>query len=278
VWPAVILDCGFQNAVIRLIFAKKSVMRNYFFYAVVLLVLASCGGKKGGETKTVPRKVDIKSEVPAGNTANQQTGIKAVTRFFGGVCKVTTGTDGEKDAARRFIKVEMSHSGALDTARNITELNTANIAMMFYTSLEGDISNYDEVITVILFSDNQSIQKVFPVPTLNMVLRKTRVVMDIVDALRDKKYDRLGEILNDDNGILKYNKKMLLDKIQKVEPSLGNVKSFVPYGFVFLKSDTKKDILRISGTILRDIQNHEFSVDIDTNAMKDEAMFINYKL
>ncbi len=253
-------------------------MKEYICYIALILVLASCGGK-GGEVKSSDKKKGtVLNEVAAGNTANQLTGIKTITGFYGGVCKVTTGTDGEKDAAKRFIKVEMSHSGALDSAMNITELNAANIAMMFFTSLQGDINKYDEVITVILFGDGQSVEKKYPVSTLTMVLRKTKVVMDVVDALKDKKYDKLAQTLNANNGILQYNKDTLLHKIQRVEPTLGNVKSFVPYGFVFLKSDTKKDILRISGTIIRDKQNHEFSVDIDTNDVKDKAMFINYKL
>ena len=66
--------------------------------------------------------------------------------------------------------------------------------------------------------------------------------------------------------------------MEKVDSNFGDVKEFLPYGFRFNELENGKKYLHISGAIMRDKQNHEFSADFDLDAPIDELLKIEYKL
>jgi hypothetical protein len=215
---------------------------------------------------------------PQSLTPNEQKGINQVKSFYGCECKFAIGRDSKSGVPKRFFQLEASNGPMLDSTRAVAELTVSNIAILFYQNLGEDGKKYDEIIASALFSDGQKAVKTYPVATLEMVLAKTNVLGTIIDRLKDKDYDKLEPLLNDKNGIVQYDKKKLINQIRQADPQLGNIKTFIPYGFMFFKSDNQKDILHISGLVVRDKQNNEFSVDFDPLSGKNEALFINYKL
>ena len=241
-------------------------MKGYLYLLALALLLTSCGGN---EEKDKGTKQAVQS-------ANAAKGVKDITSFYGGECNVTSNTS--KATGKRSVKLEISKSTALDSAMNITELSAANIALVFYNDLQEERQNYDEVQVSIVFGDEQRVNKSYPTQTLGMVLGKTKIVAEIIDLLQQQKYDGLDTLLDDKSGIVNYDKKLLIEKIKVADPAIGKIRSFIPYGFMFIKSDSGKDILHISGMVMRDGKNNEFSVDIDPTSADNKALFINYKL
>jgi hypothetical protein len=267
-------------------------MKQYIAVIALALMLASCGGnndkQKSRQTpeqitpsNTIPTPasgpvpaLSVAPVTPGGLTVNEQNGIREVTNFYGGKCGYTTGTQGDK----RFFKLEISGSGALDSNMQITELNASNIALLFYKELRAERSSYNEIRAAIQFSDGRKIVKTYSTDKLETVVSKMLVVMKIAGLLHDKKYDEIGSMLNENSGFATYDKGKLIGQIKSAEAKLGNVKQFIPYGFIFIKAENKKLVLHISGVLVRDVQNNEFSVDFDPASNKDEAFFLNYKL
>ena len=214
-------------------------------------------------------------KTPGGLSANEQNGINQVLGFYGGSCKYSSGT---LPNGKTYFNIEMSNSPALDSAVKIAELSIANIAILFYSDLKEERSKYSEIRTSIILDLGQKAEQKYPVAKLETVLSKMWVVKRIVELIRVGNFDALGELLNDKSDLITYNKNDLLTKIRNAEPSLGNIKEFIPYGFMFVKTDTKKEVLHIAGVLQRDKQNNEFSIDFDPESTKDEAIFLNYKL
>lgn len=211
-------------------------------------------------------------------SVNETKGISHIKSYYGCECKSAVGESKSQGKVKKFFQLEASNGAMLDSTRPIAELTVSNIAMLFYQNLAEDRSKYDEIISSVVFSDGQKAVKTYPMATLALVFKKTATLGAIVDCLKAKNYDKLASLLNDKNGILQYDKQKLMEQIKRAEPELGNVKDFVPYGFIFIKSEDNRDILHISGLLVRDKQNNEFSVDFDPASGKNEAMFLNYKL
>src|SRR5579871_6261599 len=133
-------------------------MRPYLYLFVLSLALVSCGGKNEENKKAT-------ATVPAVLTTNEQTAVKQITNFYGGTCNLTTGET--KQGSKRFARLEMSKSTALDSAVNITELSLANIALVFYKDLEAERNNFDEIQTSIMFDSIQKVERAYPVAQLD---------------------------------------------------------------------------------------------------------------
>jgi len=246
-------------------------MKRFISYTFVLILLASCGGKQG------PVKNPQTDNKPL--TPNEDRGIKEITGFYGGDCTYSQGKTPSKTGAIRYFKLQVTNSSALDKVENIAPLSTANIAITFYNSLERERMNFDEIQSVILFSDGKKVENHFSAKSLDQVLMKMSTVLKVIGYLKEKNYDSLSSVIDDKNGLTVFNKKALIKEIKSADDTLGNIKEFVPYGFAFFKTkDQKRNILHISGVIVRDKLNNEFSVDIDADSDKEQVLMISYKI
>ncbi len=270
-----------------IIFAEK-IMRA--LYIIMLAVcFASCGSadekQDGQEVKNPSAPLEVGPAPTAlSDTATMklpnagdlaQFAIKEITGFYGGV---GTHSNGVTKAGKKFYRVEIRNSPVLDSNVKITELNISNIAMLFYKHLAGERNNFDEIQSAITFGDGQKLVKTYPKERLELVLSKTVVIAKITESLKAKNYAALAGLLNN-KSLIVYDKMILIEKIKNAEARLETVKEFIPYGFMFAMSEKKKEILHISGVLLREQgKNNEFSIDFDPSSAKEEALFLNYKL
>ncbi len=255
-------------------------MKRVLSLVILSAALVSCGsGNEKNKKKEVSQNV-ITSPVPAGQAANgltlnEQNGINQVLGFYGGAVSYSKGL---ASGSQQYFKIEVSKSGALDSSMQIAELSVANISILLYSSLQEERTRYSEIRTVVNYSSGQKAERTYETDKLDMVLNRMEVVMKIVGLLKEKKYDDIAPLLNDQSNIIAYKKSELINKIKKAEPGLGEINQFIPYGFMFATTDKQKNILHIAGVIQRANQNNEFSVDFDPSSTKNEAIFLNYKL
>jgi hypothetical protein len=260
-------------------------MYKYGLLVAAVLVLASCGNKKKGGNENNPGSP---SSMQYGNNAGNagpgvpgsgananydQTGIHEVKDFYN--CAVTLSE--RTSSGKKVAELVASKSPSLDSTERVAELTVSNVAIMFYDGLRQGRNKYDVIHSTVVFGDGQRAEKSYAAPALDLVLTKMRVVNSIVEKLKSGDYDGLAPLLNEKTGIMEYDKPKFIAQVKRADPGLGKVKEFIPYGFMFIKSDTKRDILHISGMLMRDRQNNEFSVDIDPASTKEEALFFNYK-
>lgn len=258
-------------------------------YIILLAVfLVSCGSdeeKRSANNQTVTIDPNTGQPVPiqtptvtmtvpgAGDMA--QFAIKEITGFYGGIARVSNGTT---DKGKRFYRIDVSNSPTLDSNVRITELNISNIAVLFYKHLSPEADKFDEIQASITFGDGQKLVKTYAKEKLELVLSKIVVITRIVNLLKEKNYNGLLPILNDKSHIA-YDKTLLVKNIERAEQRLDMVKEFIPYGFIFVQTDKKKELLHVSGVLLREHgNNNEFSLDFDPAVAKEEVLFLNYKL
>ena len=251
-------------------------MRKYAHaFPIILLSFASLSActSHQGETKT-----GLLSNLVA-NTDNEDKGIKEIIGFYGGRCdygiekKVYIGRDNETD-----FWIKFSQSAYLDSFAKSPELPGSNIAYLFYKNLDKEKDQYDQIRSELVFSNGKKMIFVYKPLLLEKVKLKMQLVDKIVALIKNKNFDDIRNFIAVDTSLFNYNVDELIVNLQQAEAQFGNASAFIPYGFKFFKSPNGKDILHISGLIVRDKQNNNFSVSLDPNIYQEKIYMLNYKL
>ena len=245
-------------------------MNRILSFIICAFLLTSCGNKREGEQKTglLSNFVSI--------TDNEDAGVKEILAFYGGQCKYAIGVSAStKDGNKKYFELEMSQSESIEGQMNKVHLPSSNVAYLFFKNLKEEKNNYNAIHVVLISKDNSKQEFKFPTSELEKVEKRMAVAEKTVNILKEKKFEELKEMLN--NEIVPFDKEELIPRLKEVEPQFGNIIEFRPYGFKIVPIKGK-DILHISGAIMRDKQNNEFSVDVDLNSDKMELFQLQYKL
>ncbi|MCE3226435.1 MAG: hypothetical protein K0S32_986 [Bacteroidetes bacterium] len=237
---------------------------------VTILSIVSCGNKHEGEKETglLSNFVSI--------TDNEDKGVKKILDYYGGECKYAIGKDVSADTSVKYFELQLTGSDAMEKYSHILEMPASNMAYLFYNSLKEEKNNYDEIHSVVILKDGNKKSFIYPTKKLELVDVKIPLVLKIVELIKDKKYTDLLPMLNDST-IGKYNKKDLINNIEKMDNDFGIIKEFLPYGFKIKDLNNGKKVLYISGALIRDKQSNEFSVDLNPEAA-EEIYLIQYQL
>lgn len=238
----------------------------------LITIIVSCAEKRKGEQKNtlLSNFVSI--------TDNEDKGIKEIIDFYGGQCKYAVGASVSTDKGKlKYFELEMSQSEVIESYSKIAQMPASNVAYLFYENLKDEKNNYEEIHTVLKFNNGNEMTFKYPVQQLDIVASRMPTVMKIVELIKSKHFQELRPFLND-TSVAKYDKNELLTNMENIDSQFGEVKEFLPYGFRINETEDGKSYLHISGAILRDKQNHEFSADFDLDKPKEELLKIGYKL
>lgn len=238
------------------------------------LTITSCGKRHEGEQK--PSLLSNALSI----TDNEDKGVKEILDFYGGYCKYSIGASASTATGKKkYFELELSKSEFIDEKAKVAQMPASNIAYLFYKNLnKEERAIYDEIHTVLIFSDGETMTFEFPSNQLELVDQRMKVVNKIVGLIKEKNFEALRPLLND-TALVNYDKEELITNITNIDPQFGNVtEGFRPFGFRINKAKDGTDVLHISGAIIRDKQSNEFSVDLDLNGKDDNIFVLQYKL
>jgi hypothetical protein len=237
---------------------------------ICTFLITSCGNKREGEEKTgiLSHLINISD--------NENNGIQEILDFYGGRAEYSIGASAStSDGTKKYFEIEMSQSDAIDKRLDKVYLPSSNIAYRFYKNLKEEKKDYDEIKIVLISKDNKKQEFNFPITLLEKAEKRIKVQEKTISLLKDKKFDELKEMLN--NEVVPFDKDELISSLKKFEPQLGDIIEFRLFGFKVTKIKDK-EFMHISGAIIREKQNNEFSIDIDFNSDKYELYQIQYEL
>lgn len=239
-----------------------------YTFIILGLALSSCNNRDG--------KPSLFSNI----SDNENKGIKEILNFYGGNCKYSVVyAASTNEGKEKYFEVEMSKSDVVEKFSEELEMPASNIAYLFYHNLKQEKNNYDKIRVVIILQNGKKWTFNYPKEDLAIVDRKMSVVEKVVDVIKRKNFEELKPFLNPDTAYVHYSEDTLIANLVKFDPQFGTIKEFLPYGF--RRSQRERDlreVLHISGVLLRDKQNNEFSVDIDPKSTKDEILVLQYTL
>lgn len=241
---------------------------------VLTLTITSCGNRHEGEIK--PTLLSKALSI----TDNEDKGVKEILSFYGGYCKYSKGVSASTGTGKKkYFELELSKSNAIEEDAKVAKMPASNIAYLFYKNLnKEERENYDEIHTVLIFSNGEKMNFEYPSDQLELVDQRMKVVYKVVELIKEKNFEGLRPMLND-TAFFSYDKNELITNLTKVDSQFGNVtEGFLPFGFRINKAKDETDILHISGAIIRDKQNNEFSIDLDLNGKDNNIYVLQYKL
>ena len=244
-------------------------MHRIYILFFSFFILTSCVNKRDGEQKTglLSNFVSISD--------NEYKGVEEILNFYGGYCEYSIGISAStKDGKKKYFELKMSESEAIEERLDKPKLPSSNIAYIFYKNLKEEKKNYDAIHVVLISKDNSKLEFEYPISTLEHVERRMNLNDKTVNLLREKKFAELSSMMN--NELIPFDKEELVPRLIELEPQLGNIKEYRFFGFMIVPFKGK-DILHLSGSLLRENQNHEFSIDIDFNSDNDELYQLQYK-
>jgi hypothetical protein len=212
-------------------------------------------------------------------TDNEEKGIKEIIAAYGGNCKYRVGASASTEHGRKkYFKLELSKSEVVDKLAEVPQMPSSNMAYLFYKNLNREErDNYDEIRTVLIFTDGREKDFKYPVRDLELFDRRMNVAEKVVGLIKKKNFEALWPMISD-TSILASDKSEFVKRLRYAEAQFGNVtEGFRSYGFRIFKSMSGRERLHISGVIIRDKLNNEFSVDLDLNGTDDRIYKLDYQ-
>ncbi len=205
---------------------------------------------------------------------NEKKGIKEVVNLYGG--RVKYSKEDSTAINKNVFEIELSKSSFADKYTNNPELPASGIAYAFYKKLGNDKQKYTHIKSELLLSDGEKVGFEFPVNELELVNSKIKIAEKITDLIRQRNFDALKPLL-DDSSYAQYNKDEFIKNLEEADRRYAKANELVIIGYRFYKI-YGKNILHISGQLMRGAQANAFSIDIDPNDRQERAVMINYTI
>lgn len=247
-------------------------MNKIFLVLFGIILGHSCAEKTAGEQKTnlLSNFLSI--------TENEYKGVQEILGFFGGECRYSIGANSStKEGTTKFFELEVNKSIVIDKQLEKAQMSSSNIAYLFYKNLKEERNNYHEIHIVLIPSKGGKRTFIYTTKQLERVEKRMMVVEEIINNLRNKNYDIIKSMLNNP-GLSNHNKDDIIEQTKNFESQYGIItKGFLLFGFMIQKSDNGREILYISGVIIREKEGNPFSVYLDLNIDANEIILYDYK-
>jgi hypothetical protein len=250
-------------------------MRYFNIISIIILTLTiiSCEDLKKEDKKKqlLPQIFQI--------TENEKIGMQEAVNFYGGHCEYSIGTTiSTEEGKKQYFELELSNSNVIEKKPDNAKMAASNIAYLFYKNLNGEErQNYDEIHVILIFDNEKKREFVYPQQQLELVTKRMQMAYSITELIKEKKFEVIKTFMNDKD-FISYDKNILISSLKSADPQFGNVtEGFRPFGFRIYKTNDGREILHISGAIIRDKQNNEFSIDLDLNGADESIYMLDYK-
>ncbi|NQY31005.1 MAG: hypothetical protein HRT69_16255 [Flavobacteriaceae bacterium] len=205
----------------------------------------------------------------------EKQAVDSVLEYYGGICHRSKGFNSKNGKTTTYFELKMSKSEAIEGQMNKVHLPSSNVAYIFYKNLKEEKKNYNSIHVILTSKDNTEQEFIFPITLLERVEKRMSLANKTITLLKEKQYEQLNSMMN--NEIIPFDKEQLIPRLKKIEPEFGNIKEFLFFGFKVVPYKSK-NLLHLSGVIIRDKKDHQFSIDIDFDSDKNEIYQLQYKL
>jgi hypothetical protein len=247
-------------------------MGRFLNYCILTaLFFTSCGTKHPGEKKTT-----LASHL-LGISDNEDKGIKEIIGLYGGECEYGfSKSTGNNTEPKNAFWLEVRKSETIDESEVKPELIGSNIAYLFYRNLNEEKNKYAEIQVKVKRTNKENSEFSYPASVLEVVARRHPVLDQIFSYIKNKDFKTLGDHIALNPAVGAKTQEEMINNIKGLEERLGAIKELIPYGFRFIKSEDGNEVLYLAGIVVRENENHPFSVVLDSKSNDDKVYLINY--
>ena len=131
-----------------------------------------------------------------GVTEAEVLAVQKVIDFYGGVCHRYKGVNFVNTKTDPFFELEMSNSDLLDTLSYIPHLPASNIALIFYSNLKKEKSNYSIIKVKLNLSNGDTHEFEYNTDELDELEFLTKKLESISNKIESKNYEAIKFMIN----------------------------------------------------------------------------------
>lgn len=199
-------------------------------FAIILLVLLSC-----------KNTVDI--------TETEVNAVQEVLNYYNGKCLRSKGFDLKNGVNLKNFELEMSDSELLEHNADNLKFDSGNIAYLFYSNLNNEKSNYDEIKVKINLKNGNSQNYKYTSQELLEIENLQPQINKINELILSKNYEELA--LQFENSV-KIDKESIAALFAKIEKQYGAIKKTQFQGFDFKEINNFGQITVIKQALVLD--------------------------
>ncbi|RYZ83742.1 MAG: hypothetical protein EOP04_19375 [Proteobacteria bacterium] len=245
-----------------------------FIWAIVCIVVASCGSDHPGEKKTSLASHFLSI------SDSEDKGIKDVISSFGGECEYGFSKSvsvNEEQQNTFWLSVRKSQS--IDDLPIDAEVFASGIALTFYRNLKEEKSKYSHVKVKVVKSGSSS-EKSFSVKLLDSVLSRFNVVKSAINFIDKEDYKSFSNSVYLDERFIEdldaQKKATFLDTVKAIRNSTGPLKEIISIGFNEISLPDGSEFLYYSIFVLFEKRNYPISLVVNRDTTDQRVHFFNY--
>lgn len=160
---------------------------------------------------------------------NENEAVQQILIFYNGKCKKSKGATFKNGKTKSYFELEISKSELLNSDLKNLKSHSANIAYLFYSSLNNK-HTYDDIKVKINLSDGRSEEFSYSIEILNELEKLQPFISKLIDKIKLHKYLELAKLFDGTVGV---SSESLEELFNKVEKDYGKIKKTQFQGFEF---------------------------------------------
>jgi len=196
---------------------------------LILITLFSCG-------KTQVSEVEVKA-------------VDQVLMFYGGKVERFIGVNSENGNKIDFFELKIKESNLLNSDINWLDEHAGNIAYLFYSNLNNEKTNYDEIRVTIEVGKNESHKYKFTGKELKEVETFYTEIQKTNNYIKNADYSSL---VNQFNKKIEVNENEINKLFTKIKSEYGEIKNIQIQGFSFDRDEEFGNYVRFKVGVIQE--------------------------
>ncbi len=184
-----------------------------------------------------------------GVTEKEVNAVQQVLNFYNGECLRHKGIESKNGENKTYFELEMSKSPLLESNATNLKPHAANIAYLFYTSLDDEKKDYNQIRVKINLQNGTTSQFSYSDKEIEEIENLMPKIDNISQLIKNKDYETLTNLFDK---TLELETSQIAELFNKLDNQFGNVKQDQFQGFEFKEMKDIGQVITINVAQVRE--------------------------
>ena len=173
-------------------------------------------------------------------TVKEENAVQQVLNFYNGECLRSKGVKSENGNNKSYFELEMSKSELLNAKSKNLKTHSANIAYLFYSNLDEEKKNYQEIKVKIILDNGTNQQFLYSNIELSEVEKLQSYRNEIINKITGKEYEKLLSLFDK---AINIDAKNIENLFATLENQYGKINKIQSQGFEFRETNNYGNVI-----------------------------------
>jgi hypothetical protein len=184
-----------------------------------------------------------------GVTEKEVNAVQQVLNFYNGECLRHKGIESKNGETKTYFELEMSKSPLLESNATNLKPHAANIAYLFYTSLDDEKKDYNQIRVKINLQNGTTSQFSYSDKEIEEIEKLMPKIDNISQLIKNKDFETLTNLFDK---TLELETSQIAELFNKLDNQFGNVKQDQFQGFEFKEMKDIGQVITINVAQVRE--------------------------